>query len=233
MARTPVPPPPEAVGAASPAPSDTALRIQILATEHWSLLASRSTTQSEVLTRIAMFLTFVSATLVSLALVGQATHFEGNFTLYVVAILSVAFLIGVLTQLRVVNASMEDLMYVVAMNRLRGEYARLVPGIESGFMSSMHDDQRGAQRTYYFFKPTLRWSHVPASSMVFIMVVNSALFGLLIATVIVIAGGMTVAASIGGLVAAIAYLGLWIWITGLPYLAAWKDHVPTSPTPEP
>lgn len=38
-----------------------ALRAQILATEHWSLLASRSTTQSEVLTRIAIFLTLVAA----------------------------------------------------------------------------------------------------------------------------------------------------------------------------
>jgi len=37
-----------------------ALRVQILATEHWSLLASRSTTQSEVLTRIAIFLTLVA-----------------------------------------------------------------------------------------------------------------------------------------------------------------------------
>ena len=71
MARSPVPAA-EAVRPRTGGPAnDTALRIQILATEHWSLLASRSTTQSEVLTRIAMFLTFVSASLLSLALVGQ------------------------------------------------------------------------------------------------------------------------------------------------------------------
>ena len=85
MARSPVPPPKPTV-----TKDDTALQIQILATEHWSLLASRSTTQSEVLTRIAMFLTFVSASLLSLALVGNATQFTGNFTLYAVAILSIA-----------------------------------------------------------------------------------------------------------------------------------------------
>lgn len=145
MARSPAPPPHPAAGK-----DDTALRIQILATEHWSLLASRSTTQSEVLTRIAMFLTFVSASLLSLALVGNATQFAGNFTLYAVAILSVAVIIGVLTQFRVSNASMEDFMYVLAMNRLRSEYARLVPGVERGFMSSLHDDRAGSEHTYYF-----------------------------------------------------------------------------------
>ena len=38
------------------------VRVQILATEHWSLLATRSTAQAEVLSRIAILLTFVSAT---------------------------------------------------------------------------------------------------------------------------------------------------------------------------
>ena len=53
------------------------LRAQMLATEHWSLLASRSTTQSEVLTRIAIFLTLVSAGLVTLGVLGNATGFSG------------------------------------------------------------------------------------------------------------------------------------------------------------
>ena len=69
----------EEPGAAGPEPPPTpelspSVRAQLLATEHWSLLASRSTTQGEVLTRISMFLTFTSASLLSVALVGQATH---------------------------------------------------------------------------------------------------------------------------------------------------------------
>jgi hypothetical protein len=227
MARSPVPPPDPPVAPAS----DTALRIQILATEHWSLLASRSTTQSEVLTRIAMFLTFVSASLLSLALVGNATQFRGNFTLYAVAILSVAVIIGVLTQFRVGNASMEDLMYVLAMNRLRAEYARLVPGVEQGFMSSPHDDRAGSELTYYFLAPHARWTHVPGSSMVFIIAVNSALFGLLTSTVVVIAGGMTLLAVIIALVALVAFFSASLWLSAGPYFTAWNDHVPLSPTP--
>jgi hypothetical protein len=213
------------------ASGDTALRIQILATEHWSLLASRSTTQSEVLTRIAMFLTFVSASLLSLALVGNATRFTGNFTLYAVAILSVAVVVGVLTQVRVNNASMEDLMYVLAMNRLRGEYARLVPGVERGFMTSTHDDMTGSQHTYYFLSDEPRRSHVAGSSMVFIIAVNAVLCGLLAATIAVIASAMAWAALIVALIAAITFFVVGVWLGAMPYLAAWKTHVPLSPSP--
>jgi len=232
MARSPLPPPPKpSDGGPVAAPPDTALRVQILATEHWSLLASRSTTQSEVLTRIAMFLTFVSASLLSLALVGNATQFTGNFTLYALSILSVAVVIGVLTQFRVTNASMEDLMYVIAMNRLRAEYARLAPGVERGFMSSMHDDRAGSEHTYYFFAPHGRRTHVAGSSMVFIIAVNSALFGLLTATIFVIAGAMTMVAAIAGLVAVLVFFTAFVWLSAGPYFAAWKDHTPLSPSP--
>jgi hypothetical protein len=138
----------------------------------------------------------------------------------------------VLTQFRVSNASMEDLMYVLAMNRLRGEYARLVPGVERGFMSSMHDDRAGSMQTYYFFEPHSRRTHVAGSSMVFIIAVNSALFGLLTATVFVIAGAMTMVATIAGLVAVLAFFGVCLYFSAGPYFAAWKDHVPMSPSPE-
>jgi hypothetical protein len=52
------------------------VRAQLLATEHWSLLATRSTAQSEVLSRITTLLMLVSASIVSLALIGQFTRFD-------------------------------------------------------------------------------------------------------------------------------------------------------------
>ena len=42
--------------------------VQILSTEHWSLLASRSLAYNEAFTRGGMFLTFLSASIVALAL---------------------------------------------------------------------------------------------------------------------------------------------------------------------
>jgi len=48
-----------------------AVRVQILATEHWSLLATRSMTWSEIFSRAGIFLTVVSASVVALALVAR------------------------------------------------------------------------------------------------------------------------------------------------------------------
>ena len=109
------------------AESDAVLcrRAQILATEHWGLLAARGTAQSEVLTRITIFLTLVSAGLVTMGLLGQASGFSGWFSPAMLGILAFLAVIGLMTQLRVINVGGEDMMYVVAMNRLRGGYVDL------------------------------------------------------------------------------------------------------------
>ena len=96
----------------------------ILATEHWGLLAARSTAQNEVLARITIYLTLVSAGLVTIGLLGQATNFGSWFAVAALAILGFLSVVGLFTLARVLTASEEDMMYVVAMNRIRGAYAR-------------------------------------------------------------------------------------------------------------
>jgi membrane-associated HD superfamily phosphohydrolase len=193
--------------ASTPA-SDLPQRIQVLATEQSTLVASRTSTQTEVLTRISMFLTFVSAVLVSLALVGQATGFGETFPLVGVAVLSIAVAVGLLTQVRVMNVAMEDLMYVIALNRLRGEYAKLLPGVEAAFMSGITPDREGVNQTYYFLTPKRGPSQILGSSMMFIIVVNSALGGLLVGAVVVLAGGGPVFAAIAGAVVGLGWFVL-------------------------
>ncbi|MEO8261045.1 MAG: hypothetical protein ABI566_00635 [Pseudolysinimonas sp.] len=225
MAKAP-PPPPMPDPAAPPA----ALRAQILATEHWSLLASRSTTQNEVLGRISIFLTFVSAVLVSLALIGQATSFGAEFPLLVLALLSIALLVGLLTQVRVFNVAAEDLMYVIAMNRLRAGYAELAPGIEKWFMTSAHDDQRGSEHTYYFFE-NRGASVVFGSSAVFIGLVNASLLGLLIATIALVSGAQIWLAVTGAAIVAVAFVVTSLAVGYRVYVRTWQTHQPLSPTP--
>ena len=81
----------------------------MLATEHWSLLAVAVTTQSEVLTRIAIFLTLVSAGLVTLGVLGNATEFRGWFGVAALGVLFLLVLLGLITLLRVYNTATEDL----------------------------------------------------------------------------------------------------------------------------
>jgi hypothetical protein len=196
-ARSPVPPPPASgsapsegrptsnvshKGTGSAAPN---VRAQLLATEHWSLLATRSTTQSEVLSRITTFLMLVSASIVSLALIGQATRFDRRFITFALVLLGMVILVGTLTQVRLGNAAIEDLANVIGMNRLRAAYVELDPDIERYLVTSAHDDDNGIWQTYnHLMGPNPIWQPF-ASSGAFITLVNAGLTGVFAALVAV------------------------------------------------
>jgi hypothetical protein len=213
------------------APPASPSRAQLLATEHWGLLASRSTAQSEVLTRISMFLTLVSAALVSLALVGQATDFSDAFVGFAIGVLAFVSIVGMLTQMRVLNVGMEDLMYVLAMNRLRAAYVEIDPGVRPYLMASPHDDEAGSGQTYYFLGNRSAFSQVGGSSMMFIMVVNSALVGLLVAAITAILSAPTPLVIGIGVVAGLAYFLFFLVRGARNYRNVWSTHVPISRTP--
>jgi hypothetical protein len=197
VSKSSVPPPPDAAaaqpagqptsnmshqGTASPAPS---VRAQLLATEHWSLLATRSTTQSEVLSRITTFLMLVSASIVSLALIGQATRFDRRFITFALVLVGMVIMIGALTQMRLSNAAFEDLGHVIGMNRLRAAYVELDSGIERYLVTSAHDDDSGIWQTYnHLMGPNPIWQPF-ASSTAFITLVNAGLTGVFAALVAV------------------------------------------------
>ncbi|MHC6231456.1 hypothetical protein ACX5I6_18010 [Arthrobacter sp. MMS24-T111] len=207
------------------------VRAQLLATEHWGLLASRSTAQSEVLTRISMFLTFTSASVVSVALVGQATGFSEPFVLLAVVVLFIDTAIGLLTQLRVMNVAHEDLMYVTAMNRLRAAYVDLDPGVAPYLMASYHDDEAGSVQTYYFFGHRGTFSHVAGSSMIFMTTANAALIAIFAGLLVSLAGGGTAAATVAGAVCGAGFLAVSAVRGYRSYREVWRRFSPLSPTP--
>src|SRR5215203_3380490 len=102
--------------AATPPSLGPSVRAQILATEHWSLLATRSMTWSEVMSRIVIHLTVVSASLVVLALIVQADGFGSAFRVFSIGLAAVVLLLGTLTGLRVFNASADDAAMLIGMN---------------------------------------------------------------------------------------------------------------------
>ncbi len=207
------------------------VRAQLLATEHWGLLASRSTTQSEVLTRISMFLTFTSASVVSAALVGQATRFSEAFVLLAVIVLCIDVAMGLLTQIRVMNVAQEDLMYVTAMNRLRAAYVDLDPGLAPYLMAAHHDDEAGSQRTYFFFGNRNPLSHLLGSSMIFMTAANAALIAILSGLLLSLLGTGTAVAVIVGAVAGLAFVAGWSAYGYRAYRNIWRAYKPLSPTP--
>ena len=207
---------------ASPPP---AVRAQLLATEHWSLLATRSTAQTEVLSRITTFLMLVSSSIVSLALVGQVTHFGSAFIVFALVLVGMLVVIGTLTQIRVGNAAIEDLGLVIGMNRLRAGYVQLDPGVERYFVTSAHDDSESVWRTYNHLVGPRPILQPLASSGTFITVLNAALAGLFVGLIAFAFGASGPIVPILGLIIGILFVAGSIMLGMRQYRAIHRSVV--------
>jgi hypothetical protein len=124
------------------------VRMQILATEHWSLLASRSLGYTDSFSRASMFFSVLSGTVIALALIAQAGRFDTTFFAAALLLLPVVFFVGVVTMMRIGNLSAEDARWVMGMNRIRHAYMEMHPELKQYFITSDHDDVRGVLTTF-------------------------------------------------------------------------------------
>jgi hypothetical protein len=124
-----------------------AAKLQILVTEHWSLLATRALTYNELLSRVTIFLSILSGALIALALVAQADHFGLVFTSIAIPMLLVVLFAGLATISRLTQLNRDDFRWVIAMNRLRHGYLDLHPELRPNFTTSPYDDVPGALQT--------------------------------------------------------------------------------------
>ena len=177
--------------------------IQILATEHWSLLATRALTYQESLGRVNMFLAILSGAVIALALIAQADRFGATFIAVAIFMLTVVLVVGVFTIGRLMALNREDFRWVVAMNRLRHAYLELHPELEPHFTTAGHDDMPGILQTLGVdvSRPTGLGSlahnltTLPGMLSVIVAAVAGAIGGLLVAgfgapTVFVLLGGI-------------------------------------------
>jgi len=193
-----------------------AMRLQILSTEHWSLLASRSLAWNESFSRAGMFLTTLTGAIVALALVAQASAFGDGFTLFALVILPVVLLIGVATAIRLGTANYHETQCVIGMNRIRAAYLELAPDVERYFVMSAHDDPPGMRITM---------GVRPGSGMLFwflqilsgtgtvVMILNAVLTGVIVALVTLrIEGAASAILGVGalGFVVALLLQGLYV-----------------------
>ncbi len=161
-------------------PAPVSVQAQILATEHWSLLATRSLTWSESFSRASWFVTVVSAGVVALALVADSTDLGFRFALLLIPLLVV---IGVATVVRLVQLNSEDVELVVAMNRLRRGYLDLAPELEQYFSTGHSEDVGGIMQTYGARRrlpATQHLSSIPMLVSVIVAVLIGALVGLIV-----------------------------------------------------
>jgi hypothetical protein len=182
---------------------------QILATEHWSLLGTRSLIWNEAMSRATVFLTVLSASIIALALLADATGFGPQTTTLALVLLPVVLLLGIATFVRLVQINNEEFQLVLAMNRLRHAYLTLEPGLEPYFSTGHHDDEQGLVTTYMLDRPSRRWLlvHFVINTPTIVATVDAALAAAIAVLVLQAAGAATVAVVAGGVVAFVAVWG--------------------------
>jgi hypothetical protein len=119
-----------------------------LTTEHWSLLATRSMIWNEAFSRVTLFLTVLSASIVALALVANTAGLGDTFEWFGIALAPLVLFLGVTTYLRLVEINLEEFLYVSAMNRLRHAYVEMAPEVKRYLTTGWHDDARGIFKTF-------------------------------------------------------------------------------------
>ena len=197
--------------APSSAPAPPSVVAQLLATEHWSLLATRGTMWSEVMSRITILLTVLTGSLVILGLVAQAGGFGAMFQVLAIGLAGAGLILGTLTSVRVFLASDEDAGLILAMNRLRAAYAELAPGIEDQFLTSTRSDEAGLMQTYSLGVRRHPLVHVVGSTNFFVGTVNTLVAGALAALISATMDAATGVVVLVGVLAAVAYFTLFLY----------------------
>jgi hypothetical protein len=139
------PPHPPVAGSAPGLGLDDPRALQILSTEHWSLLSSRSLIWNESFARAGLFLSLLSASVVALSLIGTESP---DFLTFALILLPVTLFIGIATFFRLDDANREEALWMGAMNRIRHAYVTMVPAIAERLVSGFTDDPMGVGRSY-------------------------------------------------------------------------------------
>ena len=227
------PAPVPVTSAAEPAASHgvpPAMRLQILSTEHWSLLASRSLAWNESFSRAGMFLSTLSGAIVALALVAQASDFGEGFRLFALVILPVVLIVGIGTVLRMGISNYHDAVCVVGMNRIRAAYMELAPDLERYFVMGVTDDERGIDLTMGVQPRTSMAVQMVASTPMLVMIIDAILAAAILALLALQLGTTTVPALGLGLVAFVATLAAFFWYAGRDIARATAEYKPLFPT---
>jgi hypothetical protein len=204
---------------------------QILATEHWSLLASRSLVWNEAMSRATVFLSVLSAATIALALLADATGFGPQTTTLALVLLPVVLLLGIAAHSRLVEINREEVELVLAMNRLRHAYLRIAPALEPYLSTGHHDDEPGLAASYLAGGRRLRrWGQFLVNTPTIVATVDAALAA---AIVVLVARAAEAATPVAVAAGAAAFLVVWgaLFLLQRRALDPLRRSTPRFPTP--
>ena len=103
------------------------LALSALTTEHFNLQTARMGTIAEANGRSTLYLGTLSSAVIAIAFVGQTNQLGDSFYLFALTLLPTVFLLGVFSYLRLVQTSIEDMVYAVGSFRIRQYFLGLDP----------------------------------------------------------------------------------------------------------
>jgi hypothetical protein len=172
-----------------------------LVTEHFVLQGARGQINAEMTGRAALYLATVSSTLIALGFVARD---RSAFVPFVAAILPSLLVLGEFTFIRLVAASIEDLLYLYAIQQIRSYYRSLVPGGLTFFADITIGDLRVAVTHAMGMSRSSLNVIYTAGGM--IAAINSILAGIGIALILCDAGlVVAIAGSCGAITALVVY----------------------------
>lgn len=146
-------------------------------TEHFNLQTARAVTVSEANGRAGIYLAALSSNLIALAFIGQMSRLGAAFYVFALILLPVLAFVGVVTFLRLVQSSVEEIAYAHRIGLLRSYYLRVSPELEP-YLVAVPEAPAAAPSAW---QPTL-----PAAGMV--AVVNSVVVAACAGLVLEVAG---------------------------------------------
>jgi hypothetical protein len=174
--------------------------------------------------RATIFIAILSATVVALALLAQATKFSRETLWVAMLMIPVDLFIGVATFIRSVRINFDDARWVTGMNLLREAYLKIAPDVEPFFVTTRTTDA-GLQGLRYG-KPQ-RLANLADSlttTSATIATLNSVLAGAIGGDIGALVGGSTLVSVLVG-----AVLSIVSGVVHLRYAARYRRrHSPAS-----
>jgi hypothetical protein len=197
------------------------LLVQALGYQFGVLQSARGSTISESSSRSSLYLTVVSAAVVGLSFVAQASQFGQAFFIFAVAILPVVFFLGIVSYYRLLQTGIEDVIYARATSKIQKFFSDIDPA-HADLFHATSVDQVGLRHLGLF---RLRWQQF-LSSAATIAIVNAVVGGVFVALTAAYAlQPRPLVAILLGTVAALAIAGAFLrhqWAT-------WMHVVRTLP----
>jgi hypothetical protein len=162
----------------------------LMTSEHFTLQSARSIINAEVMSRVNIYYTTLSAILVASAFLAQAPGMGYLFILFAWIAFPVTILLGVFTFARVIVLGRMDYTYIRAINRIRHFYVQATPEMAQYLLFPPYDDDRsvGSYGGYAF---TNRWRGNLLSVGHAVRITNSVLATVLLCALLSQAAGIT------------------------------------------